>query len=188
MENFIGIYPGAMPRHQCQGIIDFFEKNTGLHQFGKMHHQGVEIHRKDIKDSTDIRMNITHQCDTNNNIIGAIRIGIQQYKDKFPILNEGALWDVSHEYNLQRYYPGQGFHHPHIEYHPSNKIMLAWMIYLNDVNDGGETRFEYYDMNIKPQEGMLVIWPAYFTHLHYGLVSSETKYIATGWHSFIDML
>ena len=59
------------------------------------------------------------------------------------------------------------------------------MIYLNDVNDGGETRFEYYDYNLKPEKGLLVIWPAYFTHLHYGLPSTETKYIATGWHRFV---
>ena len=30
------------------------------------------------------------------------------------------------------------------------------MIYLNDVNDGGETRFDYQDLNLKPTKGTAV--------------------------------
>ena len=34
-------------------------------------------------------------------------------------------------------------------------------------------------------EGRLVIWPAYWTHFHRGIISeTETKYIATGWYTF----
>jgi len=32
----------------------------------------------------------------------------------------------------------------------------------------------------------LVIWPAYWTHLHKGQISqSQTKYITTGWYNLI---
>ena len=61
------------------------------------------------------------------------------------------------------------------------------MIYLNTITDGGETRFPAYDLNVKPEVGKLVIWPAGFTHIHHGLVSeTQTKYIATGWYTFTD--
>ena len=67
----------------------------------------------------------------------------------------------------------------------SNRI-LAWMFYLNTVKDGG-TYFENYDLSMEAVEGRLVIWPAYWTHFHKGIVSkTETKYIATGWMSVID--
>ena len=36
-------------------------------------------------------------------------------------------------------------------------------------------------------KGRCVIWPAFWTHMHKGVVSkTETKYIATGWISYIN--
>jgi len=59
------------------------------------------------------------------------------------------------------------------------------MIYLNDVEEGGETEFLYYARRIKPTQGTLLIWPAYFTHAHRGNPPlSNTKYIITGWIEF----
>ena len=38
-------------------------------------------------------------------------------------------------------------------------------------------------------EERLVIWPAYWTHEHHGLMSeTQTKYIATGWYDFVNKL
>ena len=63
--------------------------------------------------------------------------------------------------------------------------MLVWMIYLNTVTDGGGTYYENYDRIIDAVEGSCVIWPAYWTHCHKGIVSNtQTKYIATGWFEF----
>ena len=51
--------------------------------------------------------------------------------------------------------------------------------------DKGGTYFSTYNKTINAKEGRLVIWPAYFTHTHKGVVSkTQTKYIATGWHSY----
>ena len=64
--------------------------------------------------------------------------------------------------------------------------VLVWMYYLNDVNNGG-TRFTNFDIDIEAKEGRLVLWAPYWTHIHHGIVSStKTKYIATGWYSFVD--
>ena len=38
----------------------------------------------------------------------------------------------------------------------------------------------------KAKEGRLIIWPAYWTHRHHGIVSkSQIKYIATGWYKYV---
>ena len=56
------------------------------------------------------------------------------------------------------------------------------MIYLNTVTDGGGTMFDQYDFITDAIQGRCVLWPAYWTHFHHGIVSqTETKYIATGW-------
>ena len=59
------------------------------------------------------------------------------------------------------------------------------MFYLNTVTDGGGTYWDNYNLLINAVKGRLVIWPAYFTHFHKGIVSkTETKYIATGWFQY----
>ena len=69
--------------------------------------------------------------------------------------------------------------------------VLAWMIYLNNVTDGGYTEFPDQRKKFQPRVGDILIWPAYFTHPHRGIVSNtQTKYIATGWFNFdpVDFL
>ena len=59
---------------------------------------------------------------------------------------------------------------------------MAWMIYLNDNFEGGETEFKFQKHREVPEAGTLVMWPASFTHTHRGgMILSGTKYIATGW-------
>ncbi len=100
----------------------------------------------------------------------------------------------------QRYQPGQEFK-PHCDYfHVEREHWLdnvdrggqrSWtaMIYLNDVEEGGATRFTSYDAAISPQKGAIVVWnnmkedgtPNPFT-MHAGEpVIRGTKYILTKW-------
>ena len=55
------------------------------------------------------------------------------------------------------------------------------MTYLNNVDDGGETYFNHFDLKIKPEIGKTLIWPADWTHIHSGeILNSGVKYIITG--------
>lgn len=59
----------------------------------------------------------------------------------------------------------------------------VWMIYLNDV-EGGCTDFKYQNISMQPEVGKLVIWPAYYTHVHRANPDIRSdKYILTGWIS-----
>jgi hypothetical protein len=93
--------------------------------------------------------------------------------------------------NMQKYIKGQGgYFHWHSEFYPhptdphqdSLHRTLLWMVYLNDVEEGGETEFYYQGLKSKPKAGSLVIAPADFTHTHRGCkpISSD-KYIFTSW-------
>jgi hypothetical protein len=63
---------------------------------------------------------------------------------------------------------------------------LVFMTYLNDVEDGG-TSFKYQNIDMPAQKGLTVMWPAYWTHMHKGIVSdTKEKYIATGWLNYIE--
>ena len=58
----------------------------------------------------------------------------------------------------------------------------VWMIYLNDVVEGGATDFPAQDLSIQPEQGTLVIWPAGYTHPHRSAPDlRQDKWIVTGW-------
>lgn len=93
--------------------------------------------------------------------------------------------------NLQHYRQAEGgYHHWHSEHFPhptdphqhSLHRVLLWLLYLNDVEDGGETEFFYQGAKLKPKKGSLVLAPCGFTHTHRGNVPrSGDKYVLTSW-------
>ncbi|SEM99638.1 2OG-Fe(II) oxygenase [Nitrosomonas marina] len=93
--------------------------------------------------------------------------------------------------NLQRYTQGQGgYHHWHSEHYPhptdsSQRTLrraLLWVLYLNDVSEGGETEFYYQQVKIKPVQSSLIIAPCIFTHTHRGHIpTSNDKYVLASW-------
>jgi hypothetical protein len=89
---------------------------------------------------------------------------------------------------IQRYNPpGQGYYAWHYESgsaKTSDRILFP-IIYLNDVDSGGETEFYYWNTEVKPRAGRLVIAPGGFTHAHRMKLAplSNAKYILTTWYT-----
>ena len=108
------------------------------------------------------------------------------YKKQYPFVEEICSWGLKEIFKIQRYKPMEGYFSLHCENDGEgeniSKRCLAWMIYLNDVEEGGLTDFPFQEMTVKPQKGLMLIWPADFTHLHCGEpVEGGVKYIMTGW-------
>jgi len=106
------------------------------------------------------------------------------YEQKYSTLTDHNRIVIKHM-KFQKTEIGSGYHVWHEEYsgHKDADVrVLTWILYLNDVDEGGETEFLYYPGRIKPKAGSLVLFPAYFTHVHRGNPPiSNTKYIITGW-------
>ena len=118
------------------------------------------------------------------------------YKQIFPIncssfFEEGNIFFEN--FKFQETPISGGFHNWHSENnagpYESKTRFLAWSIFLNDVEEGGELEFLNYSMRIKPKKGSMVLFPAYFTHTHRGNPPiSNIKYIATGWYRHFHSL
>lgn len=94
--------------------------------------------------------------------------------------------------NIQKYQKNKGgYPHWHSEQFPQmnhnealHRVVL-YMVYLNDIEEGGETEFFYQNKKLRPKKGSMVIAPASFTHSHRGITPvSDDKYIATSWVMF----
>ena len=112
----------------------------------------------------------------------------------------GISLDRSEAIQGQRYAPGQEFR-PHTDtfnpgsadyyLHTADKGQRSWtaMIYLNDVEDGGATRFKAIGKTIQPERGKMVAWNNLTAEgipndatLHQGMkVRRGTKYVITKW-------
>ena len=191
--NFIEVYDNALSPELCKEIINYFEEcPDDLKHEGQIY--GEDYHDikvdKDYKDSTDVWMNFHNWTEPDKIIASTLLTYIGKYREKYKEIDNVATWELSELYNLQRYKPGQGYHNPHCENMDGPSIrILAWMFYLNTVTDNGGTRFTNWDITTDAVEGRLVIWPAYWTHTHHGVMSeTQTKYIATGWYDFANKI
>ena len=176
----------VLSQKDCEYLIHYFESQPELHLSGSVGGSDVQL---DSKISTEI------MCDFPTHfswIKVYMERCIDEYKKAYPFITQIAPGNIFSRYKLQRYLPGEGFFKLHCENtgpalneEPILRRSLAWMIYLNDVKDGGHTEFPSQNRRFQPRTGDVLLWPAYFTHPHRGIVSkSETKYIITGWYVF----
>jgi prolyl 4-hydroxylase len=113
---------------------------------------------------------------------------LAQYVEQHPLLSRVGTFRVTESPSIQHYRPGGGFKMEHFERAclAASSRMLVWMTFLNDVTDGGGTRFVYQQHTFEARRGRTMIWPTDFTHTHAGVVSpTQHKYIITGWFNFV---
>jgi hypothetical protein len=114
-----------------------------------------------------------------------------EYIEKFPWANMYGQFGTALVPHIQYYAPNDGFYAWHTERGgvlPSiQKRHLAYMVYLNDVTDGGGTEFYHQNLIFQPVKGKSLIWPVDWTYTHRGIPSpTQEKYILTGWFEFLD--
>ena len=183
--NFIGSWI-LKDTDMCDEIVNFFEANPAYQGAGSID-GGVD---ESLKKTTDIPIK-PKQLEQEkykifNTYINNVVNCFNDYKEQWPFLNTIKGMEIG-TFNLQKYSPGGHFSAVHTERASSSTMhrVLAFMTYLNDVEEGGETSFHYYDINVQPKKGKTIIWPAEWTHAHSGgIVKQGCKYIVTGWIQF----
>lgn len=169
--DFIGIFENAVDPRFCDFLVNYMDK----------------------AEFVDFNRNFSHVKDKQICLDGFSPSECSQmmkYVNNclFHYINEytylGNFSYVSSLCLLQKTEPTNGYHLFHAEnvnWNLNNRTM-AWMVYLNDVEEGGETEFLYQKRKVKPKKGTILIWPGGYTHLHRGNPPMSDKYIATGWY------
>lgn len=80
------------------------------------------------------------------------------------------------------YKKNEGFYNAHSDSDGSIFREISAVLYLNDVEDGGETYFENFDLSIKPKAGSLAIFPSSYAYIHGANVPvSNDKFVVVTW-------
>mgnify|MGYP003636761129 CR=1 FL=1 len=187
IDNFIGVYDNYITQDECNKAIKFYEDQHKFHNtlnrkvfenasvlekkdnqfFAKPHN--IDIWWESLKPMIfNFDIALRHYIETNgaNKAYGNIEFRYTTLKIQKTLPTEGYhLWHVEH---------GKGF--------DNEARAFVFSIYLNDVEDGGETEFLHFSKRVKPKKGRIVIWPAGFPYVHRGNPPlSGEKYILTSW-------
>lgn len=186
--NFVGVFKNAFTKEFCLQVIkqyeDMAESGHGRTRFAS--ENASRIHKDDTQvfaDDIDY-LPLRKATKEFNKLFWEEYFPI--YEREYSVLKTSGR-HANYAFKVQKTEVGGGYHIWHFEsdIREHSQRLLTWMIYLNDVHEGGETEFLYQHMRVKPEQGTLVIWPAAFTHAHRGNPPlSNEKYIVTGWTEF----
>ena len=171
INQFIGVWDNVFDEKFCQWAIDYFDTCSFVSGRNYVHQQDkqVALHAFSPGEANYLQQGVDY-C-------------LSQYMEKYPYLANFGYHSSC--VLLQKTEPTEGYHHFHCEDSTwdCSARQLAWTVYLNDVEEGGETEFLYQGIKLRPKRGKVAIWPGSFTHLHRGNPPGSTKFIATGWYS-----
>lgn len=184
IEDFIGIFDTDI---DTQPFIDYYDR---AEQANISWSHRNETEREDMKTSLNVHdttlllqntpgRTVTDYVKAFNDTVADC---LDQYANVYTQIRDYKLQTL--HINLKKTIPTQGYHIWHCENNDMGytRRVLATMMYLNDVHDGGETEFLHQHRRVSPKAGRVVIWPAGFTHMHRGNPPlKQEKYVANSW-------
>ena len=200
VDSLIRTYPGRLPKDHCKEVIDYidhmqkinvgnrredtrtrdFQTNPSLHK-GFM---DAILEDRGVDPMVWNEVNIK-AADVSRHILAVVNECLNEYATSLGINNQMPELQtqdvVIQKSNADTFDSYSRWHSEAGELSNCDRAM-AWMIYLNDDFEGGETEFRYQKHREIPETGNVVLWPASFTHTHRGgMITDGIKYIATGW-------
>ena len=184
-ENNIRIYDNAMSPEDCKKIIELFETskdqiqafNTGRKEYSEIDIDKFETPWSETKEKF-ISMMKTHM----NKFMKDVKIQINDFP---PIIDMENI-------RIKKYLPNDKDEfkiHTDIRRALSANRFLVYILYLNDVEEGGETHLPKLNIKVKPKEGRLLMFPPFWTHPHAGLKPIKgTKYVIMSYLHYGDMV
>lgn len=190
-EDFIGVYDGFFEKEYCNKLISYFEWSL----------KNNRVWKRSESESIKSDMSCTLNPDPVNDIEFSFQnsYGLMQqfntvfwdecyadYSSMYSVLKNYDQHTI-YSYKIQKTEPGQGYHVWHCESGEKmfNSRIAAYILYLNDIDEGGETEFLYCSRRVPAKTGRLCIFPGNYPWTHRGNPPlKQTKYIMTGWIEF----
>jgi len=186
INNFIGVYDNYITKEDCNKAIKLYEdQNNFNNTVNRIGAEQVSILKKQDQQFFAAPNNLDIWWESLKPMIVNFDIAWNHY-----IQNTGADDAYGKPFyftalKIQKTLPTEGYHVWHIEHNKgfeNEARAFVFSIYLNDVEEGGETEFLHFSKRVKPTMGRIVIWPAAFPYLHRGNPPLKgEKYILTSW-------
>ena len=203
LKDTIGIFPQAFSQKECEDIKNYFEgKITNNEAIQGYSSSGLNGETKLTTDYNIMSYDTAENNTFKDLIINKFNTNLDRYLTNYP---NGDSFDSNSivggktfypALNLQKYDANKGHYntwHCENDHFAVSQRQFVFILYLNDVKEGGETEFLFKEknqgdfFNIKPETGKLIIHPASWPYVHRGAIpKSNDKYIVTTWLQFGD--
>ncbi|MEY4616513.1 MAG: Synechococcus phage [Pseudomonadota bacterium] len=188
--DFIGVFSNAYSSEFCEQAINTFKM---AEQYGfTVNRQEHGNAKKTAKDTNSLFISAETSFELLHTAQLSSEFGRIFWSEVYPAY--ASKYSILEDMDPHRYYClkmqntkiGGGYHIWHQENSVINqRRLINFMLYLNTVEDGGETEFLYYSRRIKPEMGKIIIYPAGYTHTHRGNPPlSNEKFVINGWLEF----
>jgi len=186
INNFIGVHDNYITKEECdKGIKLFEEQNKFNNTINRMHFEQSPVTQKQDQQFFAGGGNLELWWEELKPMMFNFDLAWNHYCQ-----NTGAkdVYGQGFFYTglkIQKTLPTEGYHVWHVEHgkgFDNEPRAFVFSIYLNNIEDGGETEFLHFSKRVKPKTGRIVIWPAAFPYVHRGNSPlSGEKYILTSW-------
>ena len=192
INNFIAVYDNYITPEECKKAIELYEnENKFNHTLNRIDFESAKVTEKQDQQYFAGSGNLNVWWTELRSMLINFDLAWNHY-----VKNVGAdgAYDGGPFYytslKIQKTLPTEGYHTWHIEHakgFENRARAFVFSVYLNDVEEGGETEFLHFSKRVKPKTGRIVIWPAAFPYLHRGNPPlSGEKYILTSWMMLRD--
>jgi hypothetical protein len=186
INNFIGVYDNYITKEECNKAIQLFENQDKFNNtINRIGFEKASILAKQDQQFFAEPNNLDVWWEELKTMMFNFDLAWNHY-----VQSTGAkeTYGVPFHFTglkIQKTLPTEGYHIWHVEHgrgFDSEPRAFVFSIYLNDVEEGGETEFLHFSRRVKPKTGRIVIWPAGFPYVHRGNPPlSGEKYILTSW-------
>lgn len=166
--NFIHLYRDSLPRDLCAEIIRRFETDER-----KGPSSTATREKPLIRTGTMLKIS---QYPEWQDVVSAYDAALQRnlalYGKAYPSIGELLIPSASYRTPplLERIDPGQGFGmHIDASVGGTHNRLVAALLYLKDVAEGGFTEFPFQSLRLKPTAGAMALFPPFWTHPHRGM-------------------
>ncbi|HEY5102233.1 MAG TPA: 2OG-Fe(II) oxygenase [Steroidobacteraceae bacterium] len=178
LQHYIRVYDDNLEAPLCRQMVESF---AALARFQQRNGRGV---RKGLEDSAWTELNVTSLSDKAFIQLFRMRIdtAVQRYNSDVGLTIPLPSAEKTADLMMKRYRPSMEerfqVHFDAVNQYASRYLVLLW--YLNDVAEGGETRFPQLDYAVAPRVGRLLMFPPYWMYQHEGRPPvSGDKYIVS---------
>ncbi len=186
INNFIAVYDNYITKEECDKAITLFENQDKFNNtVNRLKNEKASILQKQDQQFFASGKNLDVWWENLKPMMINYNLAWDHY-----VQNVGAQDAYGDSFHftclkIQKTLPTEGYHVWHVEHGRGFDMeprAFVFSIYLNDVEEAGETEFLHFSKRVKPKTGRIVIWPAAFPYLHRGNPPlSGQKYILTSW-------
>ena len=187
INNFIGVYDNYIPKQMCDDAINLYEKENKFNNtVNRLGGERVGVLEKQDQQFFMGRDNIDVWWETCKPLMLNLDMAWNHYAKNTGALDayDGGPFHFT-SLKIQKTLPTEGYHVWHIEHgagFENEPRAFVFSVYLNDIEEGGETEFLHFSKRVQPKTGRIVFWPAGFPYVHRGNSPlSGEKYLLTSW-------